>query len=233
VCVCVCVCVCACAFACVCMCMCVCLTLKRLQRLMDVIKSDEIVLDQWYKRSPNCSVAAFHWCCSRWWSTTTTTTASTYIRFLAKNEENCFHFFKLVLLCTRLSWYICEWHYHYKEMKCLGQPFIRPGVNFINILRAGFLYESKLRIFSLITIRLGDILAKGYLWKKACVKFWWKWPQVSISSTSYRQHFYQYSNSNKITLVWKLLVNVDEIECTKFDNHNDKNYSLVKKFNLH
>ncbi len=36
------------------------------------------------------------------------------------------------------------------------------GVNFTNILRARFTYESKLCSYSLITYRLWDFLAKGY-----------------------------------------------------------------------
>jgi hypothetical protein len=45
-----------------------------------------------------------------------------------------------------------------------------PGVNFINILQAPISYERKLSIFSQITIRLGDFLAKKDIGKKAHVK---------------------------------------------------------------
>jgi len=42
-----------------------------------------------------------------------------------------------------------------------------PGVNFINILWAPFLYESALQSFSLITVRRSNFLAKKYL-RKSC-----------------------------------------------------------------
>jgi hypothetical protein len=45
---------------------------------------------------------------------------------------------------------------------------IQTGVNFINILRDSILYESALRSFSLITVRLYIVSAKEYLQKSAC-----------------------------------------------------------------
>ncbi len=44
-----------------------------------------------------------------------------------------------------------------------------PGVNFINILRAHFSYESASRSFSLVTFWLHNLLSKGYL-QKSCAK---------------------------------------------------------------
>ena len=42
-----------------------------------------------------------------------------------------------------------------------------PGINFNNILRAAFSYESFLRSFYVLTIWVCNFLAKGF-WRKSC-----------------------------------------------------------------
>jgi len=44
---------------------------------------------------------------------------------------------------------------------------LHPGVNFTNILRAAFSYESFLRSFYVLTIWVCNFLAKGF-WRKSC-----------------------------------------------------------------
>jgi hypothetical protein len=44
---------------------------------------------------------------------------------------------------------------------------LTPGVNFNNILRAAFSYESFLRHFYVVTIWVCNFLAKGF-WRKGC-----------------------------------------------------------------
>ena len=51
------------------------------------------------------------------------------------------------------------------------------GVNFTNILRAPFLYESLLSSFSVDKLRF-DFFGKRILAQKLLVKRWWNWPKV-------------------------------------------------------
>jgi len=69
----------------------------------------------------------------------------------------------------------------------VGRNDIRQSVNFPNILRGAFLWESDLGSFSLITVWLNHFLAQDN-WQKAA-RWWWNWLQVSISSTFYVRIF--------------------------------------------
>jgi len=57
-----------------------------------------------------------------------------------------------------------------------------PGVNFINILGALFLYKIALRSFSLVTVWLCDFLVQKIMAQKLLLKCWWNWHQWLFST---------------------------------------------------
>jgi len=94
--------------------------------------------------------------------------------FFVQLKRNSFHQrkqSKTVQLCFKIATPMCV---AFKDLSYFN--FLKrdrtllintPGVNFINILRPLFLYESILGSFSLVTVWLWNFLAKKY-WRKSC-----------------------------------------------------------------
>jgi len=68
--------------------------------------------------------------------------------------------------------------------------FRSKDVDFTNILRADFLYESILRSFYALAVWLCNFIQKNIFTKATCkIKCWWNWFQPSISSMFYARVF--------------------------------------------
>ena len=76
---------------------------------------------------------------------------------------------------TKVDRRISEWSSHIFQTQQ-----IIPGVNFINILRTHFSYESKLSSFSLNTCCFAIFLAPKFCMKNVLVKCLWNWLQTAI-----------------------------------------------------
>jgi len=87
---------------------------------------------------------------------------------------------------------------------------LTPGVNFINILRAHFLYECELHRFSLITIWLCDFWLKDIGEKCACKMLMKLTPGIVISI---------YLNSLVITLPVRTCFNVILSKLVRYSTH--------------